>query len=128
MEAEPQIQVTPAARKATAEALARAGLTAPLCSDTPERIVAGGECFDLETASGRCAFVVRRDGPVLWIDGAGAVVGQGFTGPGLDLCKEIARQCGCTELAFETSRPGLVRMAREKGFEVVGYILKAQIQ
>lgn len=122
------IQVTPADTEQTAVALRAAGLRAPLPCDTPEQIAAHGDCFKLTTDQGTCAFVLRRKGSVLWIDGAGAIEGQGFTGPGLDLCLEIARQSGCTELAFETARPGLVRASQAKGFEVAGYIMKAKVQ
>lgn len=121
------IQVAPADADKTAAALRAAGLRAPLDCDTPEQIAAHGDCFKLTTDQGTCAFVLRRKGSVLWIDGAGAIEGQGFTGPGLELCMEIARQCGCSELAFETSRPGLVRASEAKGFQVAGYIMKAKI-
>ncbi len=113
---------------ATGEALRSAGLVAPLPCDTPEQIARHGNCFEMQTEQGRCAFVVRRKDDVLWIDGAGALEGQGFTGPGLELCKEIARQSNCKTLAFETARPGLVRAAQHHGFEVAGYIMKVQIE
>lgn len=122
------IQVDPADTEQTAAALRAAGLRAPLDCDTPEQIAQWGQCFKLTTPQGTCAFVLRRKGSVLWIDGAGAIEGQGFTGPGLDLCMEIARQCGSSELAFETSRPGLVRASEAKGFQVAGYIMKAKVQ
>jgi hypothetical protein len=95
--------------------------------DTPEKIAANGQCFELQTEQGRCAFVVRKRGEVLWIDGAGALTGQGFTERGLELAKEIARQAGCTAVAFETNRRGLVRQASGQGFDLVGYVMKAKI-
>lgn len=95
--------------------------------DTPEKIAANGQCFELQTEHGRCAFVVRKDEHVLWIDGAGALIGEGFTVRGLELCKEIARQAGCNELAFETGRRGLVRLAARQGFDLVGYVMKVKV-
>lgn len=105
----------------------RAGLRAPLPCHTPESIAAGGDCFTMDTEHGQAAFVLRREGDVLWIDGAAAVVGQGHTAPGLKLCAEIARQVGAAYLAFETNRPGLVRLSEPLGFEVAGYILKTKV-
>ncbi len=125
--ADAQVQVTPADPWATGAAMRQAGLEAPLPCDTPEQIAANGECFELQTESGRCAFVLRRRGEVLWIDGAGALTGQGFTQRGLELCKEIARQAGCSMLAFETNRRGLVRMSARQGFEVAGFVMKVKI-
>lgn len=119
--------MTPATRRATVQAMARAGLRAPLPCDTPEQIAAGGECFTMATDAGQLAFVLRRDGPVLWIDGAAAIAGDGHTGTGLQLAHEIARQAGCTHLAFETNRPGLVRQSKAHGFEVAGFILQSKV-
>ena len=119
--------MTAATRRATAEAMRRAGLSAPLPCDTPEQIAAGGECFTMETDRGAARFVLRKDGPVLWLDGAAAVHGDGNTRTGLQLCQEIARQAGCTWLAFETNRPGLVRAAEPLGFEVAGFILRSKV-
>ena len=128
MEAQAQIRVNPAAPGATAHALAASGLQAPLACDTVERIVNGGQCFELETSQGKSAFVLRRDGPVLWVDGAGRIDGAGQLEIGLHLAREIAAKCGCSEVAFETARPGLVKMGVQHGFEVAGYIMKAKIQ
>lgn len=86
-----------------------------------------GECFVMRTTEGAAAFVLRQDGQVLWIDGAGAISGKGHTHTGLQLCQEIARQAGCTHLAFETNRPGLVRQSEALGFEVAGFILKSKV-
>ncbi len=122
-----QVQVKPAQAWATGAALRQAGPNAPLPCDTPEQIAANGECFELQTETGRCAFVLRREGDVLWIDGAGALAGDGFTRRGLELAKEIARQCGCSHVAFETNRRGLVRMSAGQGFEVAGYLMKAKL-
>lgn len=127
METQAQIRVNQAAPGATAEALRAADLQTPLACDSVEQIAAAGECFELETPSGKSAFVLRRQGPVLWVDGAGRIEGAGQIDLGLELAKQIAARCGCTEVAFETTRPGLVKRGIQHGFEVAGYIMKAKI-
>ncbi len=123
-----QIEVSPADPAATAQALRGADLRPPLACDSAEQIAAGGECFQLTTPGAASAFVVRRKGPTLWIDGAGVIHGNGQLHIGLDLAKEIARELGCSEVAFETGRRGLVRAAAVHGFEVAGFIMKAKIK
>lgn len=127
MEAQAQIRVSPAEPGATAAALSAAGLAAPLSCDTPERIARGGECLELETDGLKAVVVLRRDGPVLWVDGVGRVEGDGLLAMGFDLAKETAAACGCSEVAFETARPGLVKLGVQHGFEVAGHIMKAKI-
>lgn len=105
----------------------QAGLQAPLACDTPERIARGGACFEMVNPSGKTTFVLRQRDGILWIDGAGSVQGDHQVHHGLNLVKEIAIQCGCKEVAFETARRGLVKQAARHGFEVVGFILKAKI-
>ncbi|WP_162567670.1 hypothetical protein [Variovorax sp. SRS16] len=105
-----------------------AGLRAPLACDTPEDIAAYGQCFQLRTGTGVGVFVLRKQGGVMWIDGAGARVrGSGLTESGLALFDHIARQAGCTEIAFETNRPGLVRKSKLAGYVVAGYIMKKAV-
>lgn len=106
-----------------------AGLRAPLACDSPEDIAAFGKCFQLRTETGVGVFVLRRQGGVLWVDGAGARVrGSGLTEDGLALFDHIARAAGCTEIAFETNRRGLVRKAEQAGYTVAGYIMKKAVQ
>lgn len=123
-----QIQVSQAAPGATAAALRAADVRAPLACDSVEQIAQHGQCFELSTGEGKSAFVVRKQGPVLWVDGAGRIEGAGQLDIGLDLAKQIAARCGCTEVVFETTRPGLVRKGVQHGFEVAGYIMKAKIK
>lgn len=119
-------EVTPADAAATMRA---AGLRAPLDCDTPEQIAAHGECFQLRTATGCGVFVLRREGGILWVDGAGARVrGTGLTAAGLALFDHIARLSGCTEIAFETNRRGLVHLAEKQGYSVAGYIMKKAVK
>lgn len=110
-----------------AAAMRRAGLRAPLGCDTPEDIAAYGRCFELRTPEGVGVFVLRVQGAVLWVDGAGARSGEGLTGAGLALFDHIARQAGCEEIAFETTRPGLVRKSKQAGYALAGYIMKKAV-
>ena len=105
----------------------RAGLRAPLACDTPEDIAAYGQCFELRTPQGVGVFVLRQQGAVLWVDGAGASSGEGLTAAGLALFDHIARQVGCTEIAFETTRAGLVRKSKQAGYALAGYIMKKAV-
>jgi hypothetical protein len=106
----------------------QAGLRAPLDCHGPESIAAHGQCFQLRTGTGVGVFVLRREGAVLWIDGAGARVrSEGLTQDGLALIENIARLCGCTSVAFETVRPGLVRKAEGQGYNVAGYIMRKDL-
>ncbi len=105
-----------------------AGLRAPLPCDTPEDIAAHGRCFQLRSGGNVGVFVLRRKRSVMWVDGAGARAhGSGLTEAGLELFTHIAQQAGCTEIAFETSRRGLVRKAEGQGYRVAGYIMKKAV-
>jgi hypothetical protein len=118
-------EITAADAAATMRA---AGLAAPLACDTPEDIAAYGQCFQLRTGTGVGVFVLRKQGGVMWVDGAGARVrGTGLTEDGLALFDHIARQAGCTEIAFETTRPGLVKKSKLAGYTVAGYIMKKAV-
>lgn len=118
-------QVSPAQAVA---AMRAAGLRAPLDCDTPEQIAAHGECFRLDGPQGGCVFVLRKKGHVLWIDGAAADrPGSGLLRDGLRLAREIARQVGAKEIAFETARPGLVRQSKKAGLVIAGYVLKGAV-
>lgn len=118
-------QVTHADAAATMRA---AGLRAPVDCHTPEGIAAHGECFELRTGTGSAVFVLRREAGVLWVDGAGARAhGSGLTAAGLALFEQIAIQCGCTQIAFETNRPGLVRAAGRAGYTVAGWTMKRRV-
>lgn len=111
-----------------AQVMRGAGLRAPLDCDTPETIAAYGECFELRTEGAVGVFVLRREGSVLWIDGAGARVhSRGLTEAGLTAFERIARGQGCTEIAFETTRRGLVKKSEAAGYSVAGYIMKKAV-
>lgn len=105
-----------------------AGLNAPVDCDTLDAIAAHGQCFAIDTGRGACAAVLRIKGGVLWLDAAAATQpGQGVTADGLTLAEAIARKAGCTQIAMETNRRGLVRETKKAGYEIAGYILKKRL-
>lgn len=123
------VEVQEVTRTDAAQVMRGAGLRAPLDVHTPESIAQHGQCFELRTGDGCGVFVLRREAAVMWIDGAGARVhSRGLTDAGLALCEEIARQVGCTEIAFETTRRGLVRKSHQHGYRVAGYVMKKAVQ
>lgn len=124
MEAVQVQEVTAADAAATMRA---AGLAAPLPCDTPEQIAAFGQCFELRTPTGAAVFVARIKGGVLWIDGAGSRGGSGLTEVGLALFDRLAKQAGCTHVAFETRRVGLVKKSKSAGYRVAGFIMKKAV-
>jgi hypothetical protein len=106
-----------------------AGLRPPVDCDTLDNIAAYGQCFALDTGRGACAFVLRKKGDVLWIDAAAATrPGAGVTEDGMQLAEAIARQTGCTQIAMETNRRGLLRKTQKNGYVVAGYILKKALK
>ena len=106
-----------------------AGLRAPVDCDTVGQIAHGGDCFLMTTGAGECVAVIRRKGSVLWLDGVAATrPGQGVIEAGFQLAEQIAKRTGCTQIAFETQRRGLVRESKKTGFAVAGYIMKKAIE
>jgi hypothetical protein len=117
-----EIQVLEVGPDRVAAALARAGVYDPRGANTPASIAAGGACFEFRTPGGCCAFVVRVDDGVWWIDGAASDGGEGMAFIGLELAEHAAREAGCWAVAFETARPGLVRVAMRQGYRVVEHV------
>lgn len=82
-----------------------------------------GDCWALEVPGGRAVYVTRLIRGGVWID---AAAGQA---PGVDLAAALdavigAQAEGCTHLAMQTARPGLVRRLEPKGWRVAGWIMK----
>lgn len=122
------LQVKQITSDEAARAMRGAGLRAPLDCHTAESIAAHGQCFELRTGTGAGVFVLRREGAVMWVDGAGArVKSSGLSEAGFVLFESIARQVGCSEIAFETTRRGLVKKSKEAGYAVAGYIMKKAV-
>jgi len=72
-------------------------------------------------------FVVRKDGPLLWVQAAAGAAADDLTSMGLELIEEMARKAECTHVGFQTARPGLVRKASRCGYQVAGWILKKEV-
>lgn len=82
--------------------------------------VDAGVPFDVQLPAGRLLMVLQLRGPQLWIQGA---VGNGpgdLTQDGLQFVEATARQAGCTSVAFQTARRGLVRKATRMGYRAEG--------
>lgn len=121
------IQVEEVSTAHLAAVLARMGVHDPRGVNTPADIAAGGTCMRFVTPTGSMAFVLRKDGAMLWVDGAASEAGEGLTAPGLALAEAIALQSGCTHVAFETNRPGLARLATRQGYRISGFILEKAV-
>lgn len=122
------VQLQEVSQADAAQVMRGAGLRAPLPCHTPETIAANGACFELRTGTGVGVFVLRKEAGVMWVDGAGARVHSGgLTEAGLKEFERIARNLGCTEIAFETTRRGLVKKAEAAGYGVAGYIMKKAV-
>lgn len=122
------LQVQKISTAQAAQSLARAGVADPRHVNTPADIAAYGQCLQFQTGQGACTFVMREERGVLWIDGAASEGGTGHTGTGLELAEATAQVAGCHAVAFETDRPGLVKLAQRQGYKVTGYILEKAVQ
>lgn len=99
----------------------------PTGHSTPQSIAEGGDCYRLQDGDSDCVFVLKKHGGQLWIDSARAAQSKGLTGYGFNLAAAMAQQYGCQRVAFQTGRPGLVKLARKNGFKVVGFIMEKNI-
>lgn len=110
-----------------AAVLRAAGLIDPAHLHTPETIAECGQAFKLTTAGGEGVFVAEKRGPQLWIHGAGGVASKGLTGVGLQVIEALAKQAECGQVAFQTGRPGLARLAKKSGYRISGFILEKSV-
>lgn len=94
---------------------------------TPESMAKAGQAFKGEAEGGSGMFIVSKNGHQLWIEAATGRAADDLTRMGLELIEEMARQAGCTEVAFQTARPGLVLKSSEAGFEIAGWIMKKKV-
>lgn len=115
-------------RERAVQAFTETPVPDPRGIDTPESLTAAGVAFELKTATGGGVFVLERQGDVLWITAAAGKAADDLTDIGLQLIEETARQCGCTQVAFQTSRRGLVQKSERAGYQVAGWIIKKAIQ
>ena len=100
--------------------LACAGLD-PQGKQTPEGAAQAGDCFAITGKGGEVAVSVAFRGGVAWIQAA-AGGGHHMAGQTLDTIERLAHANDCFLIAFQTVRPGLRRVATERGYEVVAKI------
>lgn len=115
-------------REAAVRAFTETPVPDPAGISTPESLTAAGVPFELETGTGSGVFVLERHGDVLWVTAAAGKAADDLTDIGLQLIEETARQAGCSSVAFQTSRCGLVRKSERRGFEVSGWIMKKAVR
>lgn len=119
--------LTPITEAEAAEYLVQNPVPDPTGQATPESMAAAGQAFELEAGGGGGVFIVRKIGPQLWIEAGAGRAADDLTQIGLQLIEEMARRAGCTEVAFQTARRGLVHKAESMGFEVAGWIIKKRV-
>lgn len=119
--------VAEVSRERAVQAFTETPVPDPRGTSTPESMTAVGVPFELKTSTGGGIFVLERQGrqgEVLWVTAAAGHAADDLTEIGLALIEETGRQCGCSEVAFQTARRGLVRKAESAGYQVAGWILK----
>lgn len=89
----------------------------PQGSATPSQVCARGECFALDTDSGRLVYVLQLCGSQLWILAAAGTLQNGSV-RGLAVIESQARQVPARSVVFQTARPGLVRITKKLGYQV----------
>lgn len=125
-----EAQVQELSREAAVQAFAPVVRRDPDGLATAENVAAAGLAMRLSVEGGQLVLVLDRRGDCgrqLWIEGA---VGEGsadLTAAGLRFVEETGRHAGCAEVAFQTSRRGLVRKAERLGYQVHGFILRKAI-
>lgn len=110
-----------------AQTMRAAGLRDPARQFTPESIAARGTAFRLTAAGGEGVFVAEKKGAQLWIHGAGGIASSGLTGVGLGVIEAMAQQMDCEAVAFQTARPGLVKLAKKSGYRITGVIMEKSV-
>lgn len=83
-----------------------------------------GECYE---AAGAVFVLAPRNG-VAWVD---AAKGERTAGAALAIDAAVsdeAKRRGLRAVAFQTARPGLVRKLAPRGYRVVGWIVRKEIE
>lgn len=96
----------------------------PTGEGSPESWAAFGRSFELRTPTGRAIFSIDTScegGALCWIDAA-AGTGEGMTERGLPIIEQQARVAGCSAVAFQTLRRGLVRRVQRLGYRIAGTV------
>lgn len=93
------------------------------------RMCVDDRCFAMTDERGRQAALAlkSRGGRALWVDACQGG-GDGMAPQLLTSLELLAHQTGHDSVAFQTRRRGLVRCAERQGYDVVGWILKKELQ
>ncbi len=87
-----------------------------------------GQAFAIESEGGSAVFVVAvRNGCAFVV----AAKGEGVIDMTAVLDHVVTRGAtndGCTSVALQTARPGLVRKLQKRGFRVTGWVLRKDLQ
>jgi hypothetical protein len=85
-----------------------------------------GQCFTVGDLQDAAVYVVRISNGIAWIS---ACMGSGPTPWARVLLPVIEQQAdGCSAVAFQTARRGLVRQAQAQGYEITGWIMKKKLK
>lgn len=79
-----------------------------------------GLCLEVSDSTGVAVVVVELINGVAWVNAAGGGGGANLS----HTLDDVVAGLGASSVAFQTSRPGLVRRAHRRGFQTVGYILR----
>lgn len=90
-----------------------------------QAMCARGHCIAIEVDGDRSVIVIRRRGKVLWVD---ALAGRRALDAAEDITQRIGRALGCTAIAWQTARRGLMREGQRRGYAVSGFILTKALQ
>lgn len=96
-------------------------------SSSAEDLTRHGQAFAIEGEGGSAVFVVAmRNGCAFVVAAKGA--GRIDMTEVLDqVVTRGASNDGCTSIALQTARPGLVRKLQKRGFRVTGWVLKKDL-
>lgn len=110
------------------KAMKKAGLNDPARGMTPASIASSGHAFELKENGQTGTFVAEKRGPELWIHGAAGDKNMSTTGNIWNVLDKLAGALDCQHVAFQTSRPGLVKIARKHGYKIAAVILEKSVQ
>lgn len=94
---------------------------------TPASIAAAGQAFEVQNETGKGIFVAEKKGSEFWVHGAASCKSTGLLIDGIGVGEALAKQAGCTRIAFKTNRPGLVKVTKKFGYKVVAFIVEKRI-
>ncbi|MDP1978043.1 hypothetical protein [Undibacterium sp.] len=90
-----------------------------------DKMMAAGQCWKI-VDDGRIvgAYVTRDDNGELWVL---AAAGRANTDLSLLIDHHLKQATGYRSVGFQTARKGLVKKAKEQGYEIAGYILRRKL-